>query len=197
MAFFIICIVVLAGWILWKIRKNAKQLEQEYEIQRSFDSIILHILKNQLSQEDYQKLFSAFEGDTFSGLIRGLKQINESIYLATTSKKQDIAESRMAFAIDRSDDMKENYASLLTPFVVKEIDQYLIDAQERFNTQMYINVSNGHVEKADSLKTAKGKLKHLGLARDMLQTGIKSGKGNIIELENALNAVNTTIASLN
>lgn len=197
MGIFLICIVVFASWFLWNRRQKAKQIARQHEIQQAFDTLALHILKTHLSQEEYQKLFAAFRGDYRSGLIGSLKQINESVYLATTSKKQDVAESRMAYAIERRNDIKANSTSLLTPYVVKEIDQYVFDAQEQFNTQMYINVSNGHIEKADSMKTTNGKLKHLGLARDILAVGIKAGKGNIIELEEALNSVNATIVSLN
>ncbi len=196
MRLILIFISVLVVWFSWKLRKNYKQIKRQQEIQQAFDTLALHILKTHLSIEEYQKLFAALKGDYRSGLTGRLKQINESIYLATTSKKQDIAESRMAFAIECSDDIKTHFTELLSPYVIKEIDQYVYKAQEQFNTQMYLNVSNGHMEKANSLKTTNGKQKYLGLARDVLKSGIEAGKGNIPELEVALYSVNATITSL-
>lgn len=195
MRLILIFTAVIVVWFSWKLRNNYKQIKRQHEIQQAFDTLALHILNTHLSIEEYQKLSAAFR-DYRSGLIGRLKQINESIYLATTSKKQDIAESRMAFAIECSDEIKTNFTELLSPYVIKEIDQYVYKAQEQFNTQMYINVSNGYIEKANSLKTTNGKQKYLGLARDVLKSGIDAGKGNIPELEVALYSVNTTITSL-
>jgi hypothetical protein len=60
------------------------------------------------------------------------------------------------------------------------------EAQKEFATHLYLNVAEGHVEKAGKLKTAKSQLKYLDLAAEVIQEGLDAGKGDQAALANAL-----------
>ena len=69
-------------------------------------------------------------------------------------------------------------------------------AIEKFPTAAVLNEANGHLKKAEKMKTDKGRLKHLGLAADVLASGVKAGHGDVEMISAALGAVQDQIGGL-
>ncbi|MGH8545685.1 MAG: hypothetical protein ACREX3_19095, partial [Gammaproteobacteria bacterium] len=145
----------------------------------TFDDLALYVLQNRLSPEESQEIYRDVGwGDPHRmSLLRNIQILSESVYLATTSKKRDTAESRMALVLERYSEISRNQAHLVAAHVRGAIDQVVGRAQDVFSTQLYVNVAEGYVDKAGKLKTAKGQLKYLDLAAEVIQEGIDAGKG--------------------
>ena len=184
--FGIVALVVLlvAGAILKSVQKTKS-------IQAAYDDLVLYILRNRLSVEESRQVYNSARklDPSRMSLLRNIQILSESVYLATTSKKRDTAESRMDLALERYAEVSGKQANLVSSHVREQIDAFVRQAQQEFGTQMYLNVVQGHIEKAEKLKTAKSKLKYLGMAAEVIQEGLDEGKGDRDALKSALDSV--------
>lgn len=186
-----LCAVLVACWIYFANRKRATK-------QKAFDDLAILVLHNRLSADDLSKIMSAVKnlGSHHLTLMGSLKQIRESIDLALGSKDREVAESRMQFAIERCADVVKNYSQLVSPHVISQVTDIISATQSKFNTQLYLNISSGCIAKAEGLKSDKGKLKYLELAKKIIEEGISLGKGDLEALSHALQAVDGMISEL-
>ena len=189
--FLLLCAILVSSWMYIVTRRKATK-------KRAFDDLALRVLRNRLPMDELSKIMTATRGIDFqhSSLIGSLKQIGESIDLALGSKNREIAESRMQFAIERGEDVVKNYSQVVSPYVISQVTYIISEAQSKFNTQLYINISSGCIAKAEKLKSDKGKLKHLELAKSAIEEGISLGKGDLEVLDRALRTVDGMISTL-
>lgn len=166
---FILVALAISGWIIIKKQKDK-------EAQKNFDGLALYTLYENSSFPEKKKINTEVSkvNPYKAELIRDLQIIQESIYIALTSKKKDVAESRLQTVIECYERIKVGTASLVSPTVFNEITRVVKDAESEFQTFLYTNIANGHLEKADTLKTAKSKIKYLGLAEEIIQEGMQN-----------------------
>ncbi len=177
-----ICVVGLIGaFVYWHLHR-AKQ------DQKAFDELVLYVLHNRMPPDEAQKLNRTLSKKNFprAALIRNLQIIRDSIEISLSSKKRATAESRAQSVAELQKEIQAEQARLVSDSVLNEINRVCADALKDFNTKLFINIANGHVEKAESLKTDKSKTKYLGLAAETLEEGITVGRGDIAALKNAL-----------
>lgn len=120
-----------------------------------------------------------------AALFGRIKIFRESIDLALSSKKRETAESRMEVA-------KETYRYLLederqlTPDLKRAISAMFDQAQQEFATRLYINVAQGYIDKANTVKTLRTKQKYFDLARDTLTEGLEVPGNDKVALQQLL-----------
>ena len=122
-------------------------------------------------------------------LIRKLQIIKDSIDISLSSKKRDVAESRYEKMRELSVEIEQNYKSLMDDNVFEEVSAIIKNADNEFHTVLYKNIATGHLEKAEKLKTDKGKQKYWNLARDVLNEGMGSPKSDKSVLADLLNQI--------
>jgi len=118
-------------------------------------------------------------------LIRDLEIIRESIDIALASKKRDIAESRMRSVVETWKRAEAECSGLVPQDVVQAVREIVADAQRRFQTCLYVNIARGYLDKAKTLKTAKGRAGRLSQAREAILEGLSmpdSDKGELRQL---------------
>jgi hypothetical protein len=118
-------------------------------------------------------------------LIRDLQIIRDSIDIALSSKKRDIAESRMKSVVETWKRAEAACLGLVPRDVVQSVREIVAEAQSRFQTSLYANIARGCVDKAKTLKSAKARETHLLLAREAILEGLgmpDSNKGELREL---------------
>lgn len=123
-------------------------------------------------------------------LIRNLQIIRDSLDIALTSKKMDIAESRMKLALDRWQESQQEYGGLLAPETADLIASVIAETHNLYHTTLYLNMAGAHLEKAQNLKTEKGRAKHRDLAKVIIQDGLNDPLSDKAKLTEVLNQVN-------
>lgn len=174
-------ISVVATFVYLHIR-NVKQ------DQKAFDELVLYTLHNRMPPDEARSINRKLAKENFprSALIRNLQIIQDSIEISLSSKKRATAESRAQSVEELHQKILHEYASLVSERVLTEINHTCNQALSDFNTKLFINISTGHVEKANTLKTDKSKIKYLGLAAEALEEGISLGRGDAAALNVAL-----------
>ena len=172
---------VVAAFIYWHIH-NAKQ------DQKAFDELVLYTLHNRMPPDEARRINRKLAKENFprSALIRNLQIIRDSIEISLSSKKRATAESRAQSVEELHQEVLHEHASLVSESVLGEINDVCAHTLSVFNTKLFINISNGHIEKASTLKTDKSKIKYLGLAAEALEEGIALGLGDSAALKSAL-----------
>ena len=122
-------------------------------------------------------------------LIRKLQIIKDSIEISLSSKKWDVAESRNEKMRELSVEIEQKYRSLMKDDVFEEVSAIIKNADNEFHTALYKNIATGHIEKAEKLKTEKGKQKYWNLAREALNEGMRNPKSDKSVLEDLLNQI--------
>ncbi|NLT22567.1 MAG: hypothetical protein GXX82_05930 [Syntrophorhabdus sp.] len=122
-------------------------------------------------------------------LIRNLQIIRDSLDIALTSKKMDIAESRMKLALDRWQESQQEYGGLLAPETADLIASVIEETHSLYHTTLYLNMAGAHLEKAQNLKTEKGRAKHRDLAKVIIQDGLDDPLSDKTKLTELLNQV--------
>jgi len=118
-------------------------------------------------------------------LIRDLQIIRDSIDIALASKKRDTAESHMELVVETWKTAEAECSGVVPQDVVQSVREIIADAQRRLQTCLYVNVARGYLDKAKTLKTAKGREGHLSQAREAILEGLgkpDSNKGELREL---------------
>lgn len=176
-----VCAAVLLGaWMWWHIHQSRVD-------QQAFDELALYALNNRMHPDEDKAINQKLQKSHFAraALIRNLQIIRDSIEISLSSKKRDTAESRAQLVVDRYQEIERDQSTLVSEKVMAEIDRIVSRAQQEFQTKLYLNISNGHMEKARSLKTAKSKIKYLSWAAEVLEEGISVGRGDMNVLRQA------------
>ncbi|MDR9497654.1 MAG: hypothetical protein RI556_00600 [Hydrogenovibrio sp.] len=172
---------IIALFVYWHIH-NEKQN------QKAFEELILYTLHNRIPPDKARRINRKLVKENFlkSTLIRNLQIIRDSIEISLSSKKRETAESRAQLVAELHQEIMHEQAHLVSKDVLAEINAVCSQALTEFDTKLFINIANGHVEKANSLKTDKSKIKYLGLAIEALEEGISLGRGDLATLQSAL-----------
>jgi len=105
-----------------------------------------------------------------SELLRFMQIFNDSVYLSLNSKKLDTAVSRMDSVREMYQRMQA-YHSIQTKRTNEEIERIYTETEARFPEALCMNVASGYLEKAETLKTKKGRQKYLNEALAFLKDG--------------------------
>jgi hypothetical protein len=170
--------IVLGGIVYWIVRSSRKDEEK-------FSELVLYVLHNRMVPKEASKLNRALAKKNFprSILIRRLQILRDSIEISLYSKKRDTAESRFAEVKASYTEIRAEHASLVTRETMAEIDRVVTEYEKQFNTSLYTNIANAHIEKAKGLKTNKSKCKYAALAMDAILEGLDNPKSERGSLE--------------
>lgn len=187
----LLCLLIVAGYLI-------KRLLARRKAHRQFNEWAAMILQQRMPYATLLKVMEAASkpGIFHADLIGRLKQFRESIDLALSSKDREVAEARMEFAIETATYLRINGPAFLDASVIEDMNAIASQAIEKFPTAAVLNEANGHVKKAEKMKTDKGRLRHLRLAADVLAAGVGDGKGDVELLSTALTAVQDQISGL-
>lgn len=166
--------------------------------QKEFDRQVLHFLKDRYELAEAKKVNLQLARSNFqkAELVRNIQIINDSIDVALSSKKRDVAESRMQLALKLHQEIKNKHAGLVSSDVSAEIDRIVEEAAEAFRTKLYVNVSAGYIEKVEKLKTLKSKQKYIDMAIDTLKEGLANRDGDTHLLSSEMSKVERLKESL-
>lgn len=179
----LVVLIVIAAVYLWISSAKKRHLE--------FQSLILDTIKRKMAVEEAKNVYSTLIKSDMrkADLIRKLQIIKDSIDISLSSKKRDVAESRYEKMRELSVEIEQNYKSLMDDNVFEEVSAIIKNADNEFHTVLYKNIATGHLEKAEKLKTDKGKQKYWNLARDVLNEGMGSPKSDKSVLADLLNQI--------
>ena len=179
----LVVLIVIAAVYLWISSAKKRHLE--------FQSLILDTIKRKMAVEEAKNVYSTLIKSDMrkADLIRKLQIIKDSIDISLSSKKRDVAESRYEKMRELSVEIEQNYKSLMDDDVFEEVSAIIKNADNEFHTALYKNIATGHLEKAEKLKTDKGKQKYWNLARDVLNEGMGSPKSDKSVLADLLNQI--------
>lgn len=99
----------------------------------------------------------------------------------------------MNLALKIFDETCKAYASVLDPDTLASIKEKVSDAEIKFQTDLYVNVTHGLIEKAASLKTEKAKQKYRLQVINLLQEGLNNPNSNREQLNALLTDINTSV----
>ena len=179
----LIVLFVIAAVYLWISSAKKRHLE--------FQNLILDTIKRKMPVEEAKNVYSTLIKSDMrkADLIRKLQIIKDSIDISLSSKKRDVAESRNEKMRELSVEIEQNYKSLMDDDVFEEVSAIIKNADNEFHTALYKNIATGHLEKAEKLKTEKGKQKYWDLAREVLNEGMKNPNSDKSILEDLLNQI--------
>ena len=92
------------------------------------------------------------------------------------SKKPDTAESRFSLARETYQKIKA-YRDIMGPRLSWELETKFQHLEANFVSALTLNRARSHIEKAESLKTEKSKMRYLQEALDVLEDGLLRGAG--------------------
>ena len=171
-------------WNSWGVRCLGGPLQMS---EQEFRALALSTIRQATPLEDARAINArlASEDPEKAALIRALQIIRDSIDIALSSKKRDIAESRMKSLVETWKTAEAECSGVVPQDVVQSIREIVADAQSRFQTSLYANIARGYLDKAKTLKTAKAREGHLSQAREAILEGLgmpDSNKGELREL---------------
>ncbi len=186
-----LCLAVVGAVVVW--RKKSAENDQ-----RAFDDLALYVYRNRLhTQEAKEMNYRLMKSHPARAeLIRQLQIMRDSIEIALTSKKRDVAESRMNEVLLSALAVKKKYASLVSPEVVSEITEGAKQCHKEFHTAMYRNIATAHLEKAAKLKTKKSKIKYANLAKETILEGLANERAEVGELKGELQLVENYLGAV-
>lgn len=163
-------LLALAGLILavsWAVL-HAKEKEKR------FKELVIYVLNHRLTPNEARKLNRNLASSNFdqASLIRNLQVLRDSIDISLSSKKRETAEQRYWLVVSRYEDIVNSQSSLIDPETMGEINRVVESYRSRFWTSLFKNVAEGHLAKAESLKTNKSKLKYSGMAMELISEGL-------------------------
>ena len=183
--------IALSGVVFWNIRSSRKDKVE-------FNKLVLYVLHNRMAPNEARKLNNSLAKVNFprSALIRRLQILRDSIEISLSSKKRETAESRMAEVKSSYEEIRKEYANLITPEAMLEIDRVVSDCVKQFNTKLYTNIARAHIEKAEKLKTVKSKKKYAALAIEAIQEGLLNPNSEKQSLERCRKKIDQFTRSL-
>ena len=175
---------VVGGFIGYVVAEDRRD-------QRQFEDLVRYVLYNRLEVGEAQKMNRRLmkENPTKAQLIRNLQILRDSIDIALSTKKSKTATSRMGTARQCHSDIHSEQKNLVSGQLLSEIDSVMNSAETQFHTDYYVNLSQGYLEKAESLKTNKSKRKYLQLAKDTLREGLQDEWSRREEINRAWSSV--------
>jgi len=170
--------ILIAGIVYWNILASRQDEED-------FNKLVLYVLHNRMNPNEARKLNNSLAKKNFprSALIRRLQILRDSIEISLSSKKRDTAESRMAEVKSSYIEIEHEHAHLVTAETLAEITRVVSECEEEFNTNLYRNIANSHIERARKLKTVKSKTKYVALAMEAIVEGLGNPKSDKKSLE--------------
>lgn len=179
----LVVLIVIGAVYSWI--SSVKKRHQE------FQNLILETIKRKIPVEEARNIYiTLMKSETRKAdLIRKLQIIKDSIEISLSSKKRDVAESRNEKIRELFSEIKQNYKNLMDDDVFKEVSAIIKNADNEFHTALYKNIATGHLEKAEKLKTEKGKQKYWNLAREGLKEGMKNPNSDKSVLEDLINQI--------
>ncbi len=183
--------VAVVGFSLF-LRMTKRRKQQE-----ACGQLALFVLRNQLPWQEEKKLCAKLAKKNFqvAALLRNLQILRESIEIALTSKNRETAESRLNVARQAFERVRKEQARLVKPEVFSEILSAITRLEKEFPTKLCLNLAQGHLDRAEKVKTEKSRGKYIKLAREALTEGINSGKCQLPELKAALKKLNSRSSS--
>lgn len=187
-----ITVSLIVIWIFWLFQSSKKETED-------FNKLVIYTLHNRLSPNEARKINTKLSKTNFSKaeLIRNLQIFRDSVEIALSSKKRDIAESRMVLAEEKYLYIKNKQSNLVQSEIMAEITSVMEEVEEKFNTNIYNNIALAHLEKANKLKTIKSKNKYLEQAKEILNEGLNNSKSCKSVLIKTLAKVDEAASTLN
>jgi hypothetical protein len=183
--------VVIVGFSIF-IHMTRRRKQQD-----ACDQLALLVFRNQVPWEEEKKLNTKLAKKNFrvAALIRDLQILRDSIEIALTSKKRETAEGRFKDARLVFARIRKEHTRLIKSETFTEISSAVARLDEEFPTKLYLNLAQGHLDRAEKVKTEKSKGKYIKLARETLTEGINSGKCRVSELKAALKKVDPRSSS--
>jgi uncharacterized membrane protein len=171
--FWVVLFFVGVALIYW--RTTAKKKDAV-----NFKKLALDTINVRMHPDDMRDINSYLlkRNSQKASLIRKLQIIKDSLDIALSSKKRDIASERMALALKLSTEMKDLEVGLLDVSTSKTINRIISDAEKQFQTNLYLNVAQGHMDKVGKLKTEKARLKYKQQAKDIIIEGLNNPNSN-------------------
>jgi hypothetical protein len=105
--------------------------------------------------------------------LRQLQLMLGYIDSALTSKKEDAAERQIKAARETYRRILSDYGQALADDGLDALRSMIEDAEREFHTVSYLNVAQGYLDKAATLKTDRSKRKYWDLAREKLEEGLE------------------------
>lgn len=184
--FLSIFLVPLVGIPLWLQVHTAKKRKEHRD--KLLNQAVLYFLHNPYNPNDslsvsFHQAF--FRDPTAAILIRSIQIIRDSIDIILRSKNKGTIESRIV-DINRCAQKVMSLAHLVTPETRVQIQQVIDTNGRLIKTQAYLNLANGNLDKALTMKTEKAKSKYTLLALDVIDEGLsepESDKEALLELK--------------
>lgn len=179
----LVLLIVIGVVYLWISSAKKRHLE--------FQNLILETIKRRMPVEEARNVYGTLIKSDMrkADLIRKLQIIRDSIEISLSSKKRNVAESRNEKMRELFAEIEQNYKSLMDDDVFKEVSTIIRNANNEFHTALYKNIATGHLEKAEKLKTEKGKQKYWNLAREVLKEGMKNPNSDKRVLKDLINQI--------
>ena len=155
--------------------------------EQEFRALVLSTIRQATPVEAAREINTrlASEDPEKAELIRYLQIIRDSIDIALSSKKRDIAESRMKSVVETWKRVEAECSGVVPQDVVQSVREIVGDAESRFQTSLYANIAQAYLDKAKTVKTAKARQGHFSKAREAILEGLgmpDSNKGELKEL---------------
>lgn len=176
--FWTLIVLVVASIIYW-FSSSAKRNRVK------FQELALSVFNNRLPPSEVKAITRSLmkSNPVGSELIRNLQIVGDSIDIALSSKQRDVAESRMDLALKLFNEIKQKHTHLLDADTMSIIERTVPAADIKFQTDLYLNVAQGHIEKAGKLKTEKARQKYKQQARDIIMEGLNNPRSNKKDLK--------------
>jgi hypothetical protein len=168
-------------WNFWGVRCLGGPLQMS---EQEFRALVLSTIRQATPVEAARAINArlASEDPDKAVFIRDLQIIRDSIDIALSSKKRDVAESRMKLLIETWKRAEAECSGVVPQEAVRSVGEVVADAQRRFQTSLYANIARGYLDKAKTLKTAKAQEGHLSQARAAILEGLGMPDSNKAEL---------------
>jgi hypothetical protein len=162
---FVVVLVAVSAGVWWYTEKQ--------KTQKRFDDAVLRVLYNRLSPDTSKKLYRELmdcgdQGMEVYQLVRSVQIMSESMGIALKSKKREVAEDRMNSAKEHWSKVQDEFRPLMSPEVFEEVRNFYDARKKVFQTQLYANLVEVALTKAQSMKTKKSRLKYLDQADELL-----------------------------
>lgn len=179
-----------AGWQQALAAKPAPVYEQRFlltgsRVNAAFDAAFLAMLHSRPDpeREKQENLRLRQLGlHEHAEVYRAGQILRDCIYHVLHSKKKAVIEANWRGVVEQ-ELVIEARSRVLAPATWLSVQQWIADAQQRAQTQVYINMAKGLEGRAEKLKTNKARLKYWQEAVQVLRDGLSTGMGDERELQ--------------
>lgn len=158
-------------WFYLSSQRKAKDAER-------FEADVLSTLGRRLDPETARAMNAKYSKSNHrrAELLRFIQIFNDSVEISLNSKKPDTAESRFSLARETYQKIKA-YRDIMGPRLSWELETKFQHLEANFVSALTLNRARSYIEKAESLKTEKSKMRYLQEALDVLEDGLLRGAG--------------------